>query len=425
MPEDNMDDFFNQALAESGIKVGSQEKSESAEKQEPQTPIVDPSIKDDSFVEIEKPSSEMQDAVKTGDDTENGKGPNGESSLDSKREASDNSSDIIDLNVGDDNASANDNSNAGNTFNVSEMFGSDFKTIDEVIEQLNYAHELQAKLTELENKKPSYANEFVEKLDEYVRNGGDPAYFAKVQSVNIDSLSPMDALKLDLQWQHGLTDEEAQSLIDSKYDLSEYEEDGGFNPKSVQLKIDSNEAKKNLKARQADNTLIEPKAQGLSEEQWLAKQKEAATEAENNDKIRMWDEQKGWAPEVDKAISGLKEKGVVLEIGNGKGFRFAYEKDEKYTEELIGKVDQALYDSGLSRTDNPKLAKDITENLFFLENRAEIMNAFANKVRSMKDEEYFRMSNNPSALKRGDAPATSADKPVSAEDQMSSIWEKG
>lgn len=421
MAGDKTDDFFQDALNESGVKVTDQNESTSTEKQELQASEKAGSTETTTSSTTESTSSETQEAVGNDKGATEAKPTTENPSLAAGE--SEKKSGIIDLNTESSNAGGNESSTKESTFNVSEMFGSEFSSVDEVIEQLNYAYDLQAKVTELESKKPTYANEFVEKLDEYVRNGGDPVYFTKIQSANIDSLSPIEALKLDLQWKHGITDQEAQTYIEDTYKLNEYEE-GDINPKEVQLKIDSTAARKNLKDRQADNTLVDTKSKGLSEEEWNAKQQVVVQEAKKNDDIRMWDESKGWAPIIDKTIEDIKANGVILDLGNGKGFQYAYDKDDKYTEEFIGKVDQALYDSGLSRADNPKLAKDIAENLFFLENKISIMNAYAEQIRSNSDEANFVKSNNPSALNRGNVRTSESAPAKSTEEQMSGIWGK-
>ena len=179
--------------------------------------------------------------------------------------------------------------------------------------------------------------------NDYAKSGGDPVYFAKIQGMNVDELSAKEALKLDLQQQYGLTESEAELRINSQYTTEDWDsEDDGIDPKSIDLKMDAKSAKDRLKSNQADNTLVEQNPTGLSEEEWNEKQQDVFAEKEDSDNIRMWDSQEGWAPEVDRAINGLKKDGIIVELGNGKAFSFTYKKDNTYTESLVTRVDQAL-----------------------------------------------------------------------------------
>jgi len=424
MSEEITDPFLS-AIQESGGRVVDQESSPSAEEQGQQPSTNEQPNTDATIGSTENTLSETQEAVGDTDSSV------AESSIDENptQEAGEvkKKSRIIDLNTNSDESDSltpvtEGTSNTEESLNVSEMFGEDFKSLNDVHE---YAQGLESLIKELETKEstPTYANEFVQKMDEYVRNGGDPVYFAKVNSVKVDDLSPMEALKLDLQWEHNISDEEAEAFINHKYNLDEYDESlGEVNPNSIQLKIDSTNAKKNLMDRQADNTLVDVKPSGLSEEEWAAKEKEAFAEKEKEDDIRMWDENNGWAKEVDKTIDTLKTQGIGINLGNNKLFNFAYDKDDSYTEELISRIDQALYDSGLSKNDNPDYARELAENIFLLDNKDEIFRSYAEEIRSMKAEEYFKMSHNPSSISRGDQVPTSDKGTLSAEEQISKLW---
>lgn len=419
MPGEQID-AFEAAIQESGGHIVSQEDSTSVEEQGFETSPEESTSAETPTNEEGQTSSETQDAESGAEgsvvDGEGGENPTQEAGESETR------SSFIDMNSEEEQSSEEVTSESSNEaqFDVSEMFGQDFETIDDVVA---YKADLESYIDELEGKTPEFANEFVQKMNEYVLNGGDPAYFAKVNSVNIEDLSPMDALKLDLQWQHNISDAEAQAFINKKYANDDYDEDDGeINPSAVQLKIDATNAKKNLKERQADNTLVEQQPSGLSEEEWSAKQQESFDEQKAADDFRMWDEREGWAPEVDKAMDSLKNNGLMIDLGNGKAFSYTYGKDDTYSESLITKVDQALYDSGTSRSDNPELAKSIAENIFFLENRAEILKSFGDEIRSMKDEEYHRAMNNPSSVKRGDPISKGERTAVTAEETMTKLW---
>jgi len=210
-------------------------------------------------------------------------------------------------------------------------------------------------------------------------------------------------------------------LINQKYANEDFDEESGeINPSAVQMKVDANRAKTSLKEKQADNTLKEPPSTGLTEDDFDARDVERQAAIKEANDVRMWDEEKGWASEVSKAVDSLKDNGVVLDLGGGKGFEFVYDKDESYTDALIGQVDQALYDSNMSRDENPALAQSIAENIFFMENKKEIFKAYGDEIRSMKDEEYHKLNHNPSSIDKGDKRETN-DAPITEADVVAQL----
>lgn len=416
---ENQKDLFEQALEESGGQIVQNEGSESTGEQESQTSTEEQSTAEATTTETEQTSSETQGA-ETGSEATTTEGSEDEGSS-QEGEQSEKQSSFVDLNSEAEQSTeeATTEATSETTINFNEMFGEGFNSAEDVIE---YATELETRIEELEGQTPEFANEFVEKMNEFVMNGGDPVAFAKIQGMNVDDLSAEEALKLDLQQQYGLTNAEADIRIRDQYSTIDWEEEDGVDPKSINLKIDARAAKDRLKQNQADNTLVEQAPTGISEEELNARQEQSIADAEAEDNYRMWDEKDGWAPAVDEAINSLKDNGVVIDLGNGKGFAYSYKKDDAYTEKLTTMVDQALYDSGLSREENPELAKKITENLFWVENKADILKTFGDEIRSMKTEEYHKISNNPSALKRGDQVSTGERTAVSTEETMTRLW---
>ena len=403
------ENLLNQALADAGVEVKGLETQESVQEQEQQSSEDEAVATEQSVSNEVNQSSETQDASEqTGEavaettKTENPTNDDGEIA---------NGSGIIDLsNDGDTEAPSETTTETANELptNFNEMFGEGYDSIEDVKSDLEYLADLEARVEELEGGEPEFANEFVQKMNDYVKNGGDPSFFAKVNSIDVDGLSPKDALKLDLQWQHGITDSEAEALIREQYANDDWEEGDGVNTKEVQMKVEANKAKVRLKEQQADNTLITPNDGLLSQEQWEQSQQQQIEEFNQAEDARMWDETSGWASEVDKAVDGLKQNGVVLDLGNGKGYRFNYDGSDDYTKELIYKVDQALYDSGTSREENPELAKRLVEDIYFMENKGRILKSYGDEIRSLKQDEYHRLSHNPSALQRGDKPSNNS-----------------
>lgn len=413
-------DLFTEALVESGVTVSNEENSASTEEQGQQPPTEE-TTNEGAATSTEEQPSETQGTEGESATTE-GVTNEGEPPTQEEGEAEPKSG-IVDLSNTEEQPTteAQTETNDEAPININEMFGEGFNTIEDVKAEIEYAKDLEARIDELEEQEPSYANDFIKQMNDFALKGGDPVAFAKIQGMNVDELSPKEALKLDLQQQYGLSDSEADLRINNQYTTEDWDsEEDGIDPKSIDLKMDAKAAKDRLKANQADNTLIEQKPTGISEEEWQERQNESFAQAKEADDMRMWDEKNGWAPEVDKAVDSLKSDGITVDLGNGKGFKYVYDKDEAYTKDLVGQVDQALYDSGTSRDESPELAKDILENIFWLDNKAEILKTFGDEVRSMKDDEYHKAYNNPSAIKRGDQ-IEKGEQTVDVEEQVNKL----
>jgi hypothetical protein len=421
MPGDNL---FEEALEESGVTPTNTETQTSDQEQESQTSNEESTSSESTEATTENTSSETQGADSS---TEESTEENSENEDSSQGGQSETQSNFVELSndVEESTSETTESPSSETAININEMFGEGFESVEDVKSQLELVSDLETQLEETENRDPEFANDFVKGMNDWVKNGGDPIYYAKIQGMNVDDLSPEEAIKLDLQQKYSLTEAEAQAHIDSTYKTEDFDDEDGtrIDPKSISMKVDAAEARGRLKKNQVDNTLVEQKPNGMSEEDWNAQLDEIAAEQQEVDNIRMWDEKTGWAPEVSNVVDEIKEKGLTLDLGNGMGWNYAYTQDEKYTEDLISQVDQSLYDSGLSREDNPKLAREIAENIYWLDNKADILKKYGEEIRSMKDEEYHKLNNNPSAIQKGD-PIPSERSTPSVEKQVEKLWEQ-
>lgn len=168
------------------------------------------------------------------------------------------------------------------TFNFEEEFSKKtngkFKSVEEV---LNLTEQFESKLKELESK-PKFANEYVEKLNDYLANGGDVDTFVKFQKLEIDQ---MDDLSVALEYYRtveGITDqEELESFIFDKYKQGVDPEEFGladWQVKSgkVHLAQDAKQFRQKIAELKAKSLTVEPKQTGLSQEEM------AIIEAKNN-----------------------------------------------------------------------------------------------------------------------------------------------
>jgi len=124
---------------------------------------------------------------------------------------------------------------------------------------------------------------------------------------------------------------------------------------------------------------------------------------------------------VDDAVADLKKNGLVIPLGENKGFRYTFDGDEKYIENLTNRVDDALNNMGISVKDNPKMAKTMLEYQFKMDNFEKIVKAYGTKAANSKDEEWFKKIHNPSAIKKGDVQKQEDTLPT-AEEAMNAVF---
>lgn len=145
-----------------------------------------------------------------------------------------------------------------------------FKSVDEV---LNLTQEYENKLKEIESK-PKYANELVEKLNDFVSKGGDYKTFLKYQDLNLDSMDDLDvALEYYTTVENtGATREEIESFLVDQYKQGVDAEEFGFsqfqvNAGAFKLKSDAKRFREELSKLKAQNLEVAPKQTGLSQEE--------------------------------------------------------------------------------------------------------------------------------------------------------------
>lgn len=130
---------------------------------------------------------------------------------------------------------------------LSMLFGDRFKTKSEIEAAISERDSAISEANELKQRKP-YANEYVEKLNEAVRNGVPVDVFHKVNSVDLSALKPEEALVHKFMWEHGLSKDDAQAYVDATYKIgSDYlDTDPTVRASRIKLQIDGNDAIKYL-----------------------------------------------------------------------------------------------------------------------------------------------------------------------------------
>jgi hypothetical protein len=160
------------------------------------------------------------------------------------------------------------------TYNFDEEFtkrsNGKFKNVDEA---LNLTQEYENKLKEIESK-PKYANELVEKLNDYVSKGGDYKTFLKFQDLDVDA---MDDLEVAIEYYKtvegsGATEEQIEAFLVDQYKQGVDAEEFGFTDYQVdagafKLKNDAKNFRAKIAELKAKSLEVAPKQTGLSQEE--------------------------------------------------------------------------------------------------------------------------------------------------------------
>ena len=148
---------------------------------------------------------------------------------------------------------------------INKRFGREFKDEDEIKSVFDKAGKYEEVLSDLQSKEDKISE--LEKLtgklnprswfandDEYVKNQflinkKDSLSEAQIDALkgispsNVDKLSPQDALKVDFIVNKGLSPEEAEALVETKYGDVDEEDKGAI----AQMKLDATSAKNGIK----------------------------------------------------------------------------------------------------------------------------------------------------------------------------------
>ena len=302
-----------------------------------------------------------------------------------------------------------------------EILNGEFDSEEDLAGYLGQVHsEIDSLKKENEELKganePEFANEAIKKANEYVKNGGKAADFFRVQGVDVENMSPADKLVTHLKMNNpDLSDQKAREYIQEKYNL----QDGENGSENTQMIIDAKQASDEIKKLQADDT--PGKGSGLSEEEWNKKLEET-TKAEEEallkeDEARM----DAWEKPIEDSIKNLQEKGIVVNLGNGKGYKYKVDADDKYFQNLTNQVEEALFMSGTSIQENPELARQMVEMQFKADNFDKILKAAMVKGANSANEAWFKEVHNPSAVQRGDKPSTQGEELPTAEEAFAKV----
>jgi len=242
--------------------------------------------------------------------------------------------------------------------------------------------ELTASKEQLE--KPRYQTSFAEYVDKAVQKYGDPREQAEafrkltdVLTTNAETLDDRAALEFQMKQEYpSLTNDEIATLLEGKYNLNDYATDEQKKLGQVQMKLDAQKAKLNIKQMQADafkDAPTQATLKGLDEQkrqlEWETKHKEVA-----------------------KSI-----KAFEFEVEKGKKMKFDIPQND-YTElEAVAK-EVALKSGILPDSQGAKQLEEIVKMTYIYQNAGKLISNAYKKGLSQANAEWSQKVHNPSGL---------------------------
>ena len=272
---------------------------------------------------------------------------------------------------------------------LNEQYGTEFKSIEDF--------EKAVKGTNVsEQVNPSYANEQIAKMDEFVRKTGRTMYdYIRTQSVDYGKVPDEVLMKENLRQNNpDLTPKELDLYFKSTYklDSKKYKEDEVTLGK-IQLKKDASKARKEFVKMQ---------------EEFKMPNKDIQTQQDNSELKKQWLEKMN--TEVDDLES------LTFQINdNGETFDFALTDEHKGNLKNINTNLDNFFDRYVGEDGNWDYDK-LNLDMFIRDNFDQIIRSVANQYRSKGTEQVIKDIKNPSFSKEP-KPATGESK--SLFDQLS------
>jgi hypothetical protein len=286
---------------------------------------------------------------------------------------------------------------------IDEMSGGVFQSFEDfqnsdvfdVYEQNNQLVE-QLEALQQEEKMSPYANDLVKSLNDYMEGGGqDVNMFFRLNSLNVDEVSDLDAVKHQLQIQNpGLNKDQLNAHLKStyhQYDSEDIEYDESLAATAaVNLNIAANQAREYLRNEQS--SVSYPSAEERIDNY-------AKLENERID---------AWVEPMDNAINSLSSINIPL----GDGIDFDYQIPQESLNGLYQELQQVVETSGIAAGENVnEHAAEIVKNHIVATQFESISKAIHQNAKRLADEEWQSKAHNPSALKP--EPGVSSNEPTS------------
>lgn len=280
---------------------------------------------------------------------------------------------------------------------ASKSIGIEIKSEDELKDLINKGKsygDLESRSStlsqELERLKTSqeenpFANDHIKKVNELIKAGAPPEQiklFTEIDSLDLKTLSPVEAKVLALQYEHGLTKDEAENMVNASYKISDDFEKSIIDSETIRLKIDSKkdfQFLEELKTKSATNPLEAKKTEYETKIQEYSKSVEPI------------------AKSIQESLTAIK--GINL---NGKQGQDAITIDLPISEESRNKISDLVVKFAV-QNDIPLNEQGIQDLKEFAENVAIIDNwrNMAVDIASKTEERIRAEFHNPSNINRG------------------------
>jgi hypothetical protein len=191
---------------------------------------------------------------------------------------------------------------------LSEKSGGKYKTYTE----------LEQALSTPKQDSPTFANEQLQKLNDYIAQGGDLKNFLETQLKDYSSMSEMELVVEKMMYDDpDLTKDEIELLLQDKFKLNEDDyTESQIKLSKIQLRKESKAAKDFFDKFQKENEI--PKAVKDREAESAAQQQQAQQQ------------QKEWETTLDKELTSLN----TLDFTLGDNKSFSYKIDDKVKSEI-------------------------------------------------------------------------------------------
>lgn len=262
---------------------------------------------------------------------------------------------------------------------LNELFGT--SNADDIKQKLTQLEQLQAEV-----EKPRYQSKFAEYVDQLVSKYGDPKsqsdVFKKtidILTTDVDALDSKTAIAFQMKQDYpSLSDDDINTLISSKYNLTDYATEEQQKIGAVQLKIDSEKAKLGIKEMQA--TAFKDVPSKAAELRKVDEQKRALE----------WNEK---SKDVANQINSFE-----FEIEKGKKMKFDVPQADRAL--LADVAKDIAINSGIHPDQNGlKQIEDIVKMTYVYQNVNKLVANAYKKGLSQSNSEWAAKVNNPSGLK--------------------------
>lgn len=247
--------------------------------------------------------------------------------------------------------------------------------LDTLLKKLGVQNEdeISARFTELQTIKEK--NTLGKLIDSLSEKGIDPITAVTFHKLEVDKLSPKDAIAWNMKMQHPeLSDEQIEGMIDEQYG-------DDTNPaQQGKLVIAGSDAKKQLSEQKVK--ILDPTLANKENEL-----KQAEFEQAEAKRVSNWKE----SPKVKEVISTLnkiEQKVSFSTFGEDKPVNKSFNFSYQIPKEGLAEIETALRNVGIAQgwdADAPETAtalKQTAENLYWINNKDKVLASLANTVAS-------------------------------------------